>query len=146
MSIAAAVAFVVGTAIQVDANKSAQRASKRRAATEAAAQANSDRAALRQQAREARKQRAQIIQVSENLGTGGSSRETGAVADLTQQQAASYANVSAQQLAVAGINKESNKIAKANTQAQYGQALQQAGASAFGQTGGFDNLFKNVGT
>lgn len=146
MSIAAAVAFVVGTAIQVDANKASQRASKRRAQTEAAAQQNADRAALRSQAREARKQRARVLQASENLGTSGSSRDTGAIADLTQQQAQSFANVSAQQLAAAGISRETQKIADANVKAAYGQALQQAGSSAFNQAGGFNALFSNTGT
>lgn len=146
MSIAAAVAFVAGVAIQVDANKASQRASKRRSQISTASQQNADRAALREQAREARKQRARVLQASENLGSSGASREAGAISSLTQQQAQSFANVSAQQLAAAGISTENQKIADANTKAAYGQTLQQVGSSAFGQTGGFNSLFSNTGT
>lgn len=142
MSIGAAIAFVVGTAIQVDANKASQRAQKRRAQTTSAAQKNADSAALREQARETRRQQARILQVSENLGTSGSSKEIGAVQSAQQQQATGFATVSAQQLASAGISRENQKIADANFKASIGQAVQQAGSSAFSQTGGFDNLFK----
>ncbi len=141
MSVAAAIAFVVGTAITVDANKASQRASKRRAETVSASQKNADAAALRQQARETRKERARVLQASQNLGTVGSSKEAGAIADISGQQAASFSNVSAQQLASAGISAESQKMADANTRAGYGQVISKAGAFAFSETGGFDSLF-----
>lgn len=145
MSIAAAIAFVAGTAIQVDSNKAAQRASKRASDTSSAAQKNADRAALRTQAREARREKARILQTSENLGTSGSSKEIGASGAIGNQVATSFANVGAQQLASAGISRETQKISDANTKAGYGAALAQAGSFAFGKSGGFDNLFSSSG-
>lgn len=141
MSIAAAVAFVAGTAITIDANKASQRASKRAAETKTASQKNADAAALRQQAREARRERAKIVQISENLGTSGSSGEIGATGSISGQVASSFANVSSQQMAAAGITAEQNKAADANLKAGYGQVLSSVGSQAFSATGGFDKLF-----
>tara|TARA_B100001063_G_scaffold227047_1_gene237121 strand:+ start:1345 stop:1797 length:453 start_codon:yes stop_codon:yes gene_type:complete len=145
MSIAAAVAFVAGTAISVDANKASQRAQKRAADTTSAAQRNQDAAALRQQAREARRERARIQQVSENLGTSGSSKEIGAVGAIGNQLATSFANVSAQQITESAISKENSKMADAQIQGMYGQAIASTGMQAFSQTGGFDKLFSMGG-
>lgn len=145
MSIAAAVAFVAGTAIQVDANKASQRASKRQRETTAASQKNQDAAALRQKVREQRIKQAQIAQASEGLGVSGSSMQTGATSSLAQQTAGSFANVSAQQMTVAGINRESDKIASAQTRAGYGKIVSDVGSFAFSQMGGFDALFGEAG-
>lgn len=141
MSIAAAVAFIGGTAISVDANKASQRAQKRAADTTSAAQRNQDASALRQQAREARRERARIQQVSQNLGTSGSSKEIGAVGAISNQIATSFANVSAQQITANAVSKENQKMASAQTLGMYGQIVSQVGSAAFSQTGGFDNLF-----
>ncbi len=145
MSIAAAVAFVAGTAISVDANKASQRAQKRAADTTSAAQHNQDAAALRQQAREARRERARIQQVSDNLGTSGSSKEIGATGAISNQIATSFANVSAQQITANAVSKENQKMASAQTLGMYGQIVSQVGMAAFSQTGGFDNLFGSGG-
>lgn len=145
MSIAAAIAFVAGTAISVDANKASQRAQKRASAISNAAQKNAGRAALRTQAREARRERARILQTSENLGTGGSSKEIGASGAIGNQVASSFANVGAQQLAASGITQQNNKAASANLTAGYGQVISNVGQTAFAATGGFDNLFSSGG-
>lgn len=145
MSVVAAVAFVAGTAISVDANKASQRAQKRAGEISSAAQQNEDRAALRAQAREARRERARILQTSENLGTSGSSKEIGASGSIGNQVATSFANVGAQQLAAAGITQQNNKAASANLKSSYGQVLSSVGQTAFAATGGFDNLFSSGG-
>lgn len=110
-----------------------------------ASQQNEDAARLRQQAREARRQRATILQASENLGTSGSSKEIGALSTVSQQQSQNFARVGAQQATAAGVSLENQRISAAQRQQATGRLMQDVGTLIIQQSGGLEQLFTGGG-
>jgi hypothetical protein len=142
MAVTTAIAAVVGTAVSIDAaNKSAAAQKERNKVTNATQKAE-DARNIRQQAREERIRRAEILQASESTGASGSSAEAGAVASLGVQVAENKARVSGQQLAAQGIGQSNQAIADAQVQSQLGQSITSISSQAFSEAGGFDTLFK----
>lgn len=142
MAVTTAIAAVVGTAVSIDAaNKSASAQKERNKVTNATQKAE-DARNIRQQAREERIRRAEILQASESTGASGSSAEAGAVASLGVQVAENKARVSGQQLAAQGIGQTNQAIADAQVQSQLGQSITSISSQAFSEAGGFDTLFK----
>lgn len=132
----------VGTAVSVDAANKSASAQKERNKVANATQKAEDARNIRQQVREERIRRAEILQASENTGASGSSAESGAVSSLSVQVAENKARVSGQQIAAAGIGRANQDIADAQVQSQLGQGLTEIGLQAFSEAGGFDSLFK----
>lgn len=139
----------VGTAgslyMQSQANSAAQDAAKaqRKAAGVQVAQNASQAAAeRRQQAREERIKRAQIMQAAENTGTASSSGEVGALGGMNTQLGAnigfnqSMINLGRQQTQFSQMAADANT--RANQYSNYGSMFQQAGSLGSG-------LFSSVG-
>lgn len=82
-----------------------------------------DQSRVRQQAREMRRRQAQILQASENLGSVGSSREVGGIANLQQQASANLARMAGQQKAIQGLSKANQDIASGQLTSALGQAV-----------------------
>lgn len=141
MSVGAAIVAAVGLVVQVDANEKNRSAQKESQRTQSASQINQDRAAMRQQAREERIRRAQILQASDALGTGGSSTQFASTASLQQQTAASTANVMGQQQTSNKLGDLNQKMLNAQAQGQFGASMQKIGMQTFEARGGFDNIF-----
>jgi len=142
MAITSAIVAVTGIAISAEAASKARKATKERGEVQSAEQRNRDAAALRQQAREERIKRARILQASEEAGTGGASREIGAVSALRTQVSANVGRIAGGQRTAAGISDLNQDIASAQAQQQLGAGLTSVGQFAFSEFDGFDNLFK----
>tara|TARA_R110000823_G_C15952958_1_gene502551 strand:- start:30164 stop:30595 length:432 start_codon:yes stop_codon:yes gene_type:complete len=141
MSTVAAIAVVAGAAIQYDASRTQAAAQEERGRVQSASQKVKDRSNLRQQAREARVQRARIQQQAEATGTSGSSKEGGALGSLSTQLSASQGSVAGQANTANVVTGLNSDIASAQKQAALGSLVQSAGSYGFEKTGGFDNLF-----
>lgn len=138
----AAAAFVVGTAISVDASRKSAKVQEEQGKVQGASQKIEDASRLRKQAREARVQRSRILAQSEATGSGGSSREGGALASLGTQLDANKGRVAGQAKTadiMTGLNAD---LAGAQVQGAVGGVVAGIGMSGFQAQGGFDNLFK----
>lgn len=143
MATAAAVAVVVGTGVSVAGQAKAASAQREAGRVSAASQKVEDASRLRQQARQARIQRARIAAAAEASGAGESSAEFGAISALQTQVASNVARVSGQQKTTEALTRLSGDVAQGRTTQALGQAITSVGSFAFSQTGGFDNLFKD---
>lgn len=141
MSTVAAVAAVVGTVTSISASQRQARLAEEAGEVSTASQKIEDAAQLRKQAREARVQRARILQASETTGSG--SRESGAISSLSTQLGEQQGRVAGQQATAEGLSGLNTGIAKAGVTKSLGQSVQSIGSYAFEKTGGFDNLFKD---
>lgn len=130
-----------------DAARDAAAAQKRMAREQEAVNAQRAAQERRQQIREERVRRAQILQSSENLGTGGSSGEFGALSSLTStlssnigantSSLASASRISA--LSQQSADAQSRGLQAQNTAQMWGQ-VSGFGKSIFSQAGGFNTL------
>lgn len=165
-SIIAVAAVVVSAAVsyksqqaQKEAAKKAQRKEEEAKKVSQAEQVVQQREKTREQIREERVRRAQILQSSENTGTGGSSGSAGStgalntalganLSSMTRQGKAANVITNLQQGAANDLRDGQNKAARYNTIG----AVAQAGFSAYGAfatatpavAGGTDN-FSQVG-
>ena len=140
MAEVAAVAAVIGLGVNVATTAKSNRLQKEKGEVVSATQRSEDASRLRVQARQARVERARILQVSETAG--GGSREGGGIASLSTQLSANQARVSGQQQAAQVIGSINQDIAQTQVTKAVGQVVQSVGSFAFAEAGGFDNLFK----
>lgn len=136
----AAGAAVAGTAVSVVGSIESAKAQKEAGQVQTASQRVEDAANIRKQAREARIQRARILQASE--ASGGGSRESGAISSLSTQLGEQKGRVAGQQATAQTLGGINQRIADSQTTQAFGQVIKSAGSFAFDRLGGFDNLFK----
>jgi hypothetical protein len=143
MSTGAAIAFIVGTAVQLKGQREAAEARKEQGKIKTASQRNEDVSRARQDARQARIKKAQIEQSAENLGTSDSSTTSTAIGSLSTQVSENKARLEGQQLTAQALSKQSQNAADAQVTQTLGSGIASTASSAFSQSGGFDNLFKD---
>lgn len=139
-----AVIAAVGAAASAQQQREAR--TEQRKAREEQSTAQAERAAQekRQQIREERIKRAQIIQASENTGVSASSGLMGAESGLSTQLSTSLGFGSAQALHVANISMFGQNAADAMGRAQTASQVSQLGMSIFSGTGGFSGLSSRI--
>lgn len=140
MSTAAAVTAIVGLGVQVATSAKQADIQEEAGEVQSATQQAEDASRLRVQARQARVERARILQASETAG--GGSREGGAISSLSTQLSANQARVSGQQQSADILGGLSQDLAQTQVTKAAGQTIQSIGVAAFDKFGGFDNLFK----
>lgn len=142
MSIVAALTAVVGLGISVSASAEQAGLTKEAGKITTASQKIEDAANIRRQAREARIQRARILQAAEE--SGGGSRESGAISSLSTQLSEQKGRVAGQQATAETLSGINTGIAKAGVTKSLGGVVKAVGSFAFTESGGFDNLFKGT--
>jgi len=145
MAITAGVAAVVGTGYQIERGQSAAREQRRASRAQAAArevsaaqQENERQAAIRQQVRQERIRRAQVVSAAEAAGVRGSSVETSTIGSGQTLQAAGSAFATGVTKANALQSQFLQQGASAQARAQFdlaqgqiGGAVASLGVSAF---------------
>lgn len=146
MSTAAVIAAYSSLAVAgvgaVNANVNANRAEatqKEQGRVSAAAQKIEDASRLRKQAREARIQKARILQASEE--SGGGSRESGAISSLGTQLGANQGRMAGQQNTANTMTGLNQDLANSNKNIALSNSIKGLGMQAFNTAGGFDTLF-----
>lgn len=142
MAVTAAVAAVVGTTASVVGQAKSASAQREAGRISSAQQRIEDRNTRREQARQERIRRAQILQSGEALGTTGSSTESGAISSLSTQVSANSARLEGQSTAAQAITAQNQNAANAQVVGTLGRGVQTLGSQAFSEAGGFDELFK----
>lgn len=146
MAVGVAIASLIVTAVSVvkqqEAASDARKAQKKSRNEQRANNAEVAAREKRQQIREERIRRAQIMQASENAGVSASSGEMGATSNLSSQLASNLGfNAGAQQRAnnmSIFAQQGANAQGKADRWAGIGSIAQ----STFSASGGFDTIFK----
>lgn len=136
-------ASAAATAVQYKESGKAAAASKeaqqKQEATEQVALAES----RRQQIRQERVRRAEIMQRAETLGVGGASGEAGALGSLSTQTGASLAFQTGQGEAAKGISESLQKAADFKTSAANAGAAANLSSTIFTEAGGFESIFNS---
>lgn len=127
MGVVAAVVAVIGAAItyvtQRKAAKKAEKAQKERAAITSAMDKNRQQASKRRALRERRVKIARIKQGAVNTGVSGSSGDIGSTSAINTNYSSNVAFAQGERLGFEGINRQNQKIASAQSDAQQGAAL-----------------------
>jgi len=98
----------------------------------------------RQQIRQERVRRSQILQRAENLGVGKSSGETGAVGSLATQTAGALGFQFGQGKVAEAVTRSLSKASEASTDASTFAAVAGLSNTIFSQSGGFETIFKDT--